>query len=234
MTDSIEKDPKIRPTMFSDVVYLSPSQLEAENKLREDVFDMLNIISSDAEETKSINSITTTTTGCSKSSVGSEIDMEKVQNIFNFDNMDPSFDKANYNFSIWVSYAEIYNEYIYDLLSPVPLRKKRRPTLKLGQDTRKIPYIKDLREIYITSSEEAAKVLSIGRNNLHIAATKLNQHSSRSHSIFTLKLVCVPKVSSDNKRFLKKAIVSTLSFCDLAGAERYFSFGFFLRISFLT
>lgn len=208
--------------MFSDVVYLSQSQLEAENKLREDVFDMLNCLSADAEETKSVNSVTTTTTSCSKSSMGSEVDLDKVQSIFNFDDFDPSLNRANYKFSVWVSYAEIYNEYIYDLLSPIPLRKKRRPTLKLGQDTRKIPYIKDLREIYITSSEEAAKVLSIGRNNLHIAATKLNQHSSRSHSIFTLKLVCVPKVSDDNKKYLKKAVVSTLSFCDLAGAERYF------------
>ncbi|CAD5113019.1 DgyrCDS2221 [Dimorphilus gyrociliatus] len=218
--DSIDKEPKIRPTMFSDVVYLSAAQLQAEIKLREDVFEMLNNLSSDSEETKSLNSITTTTTSCSKSSLGSEVDIERVQNIFNFD-LDPSMDKSKYTYSLWVSYAEIYNEYIYDLLSPLPLRKKRRPTLKLGQDTRKIPYIKDLKEIFITSSEEAAKILTIGRNNLHIAATKLNQHSSRSHSIFTLKLVCVPKSSSDDKKFLKKAIVSTLSFCDLAGAERY-------------
>ena len=46
-------------------------------------------------------------------------------------------------FSVWVSFAEIYNEYVYDLLDPTPLGKgKKRPTLKLGDDKKGNPYIK--------------------------------------------------------------------------------------------
>ena len=48
-------------------------------------------------------------------------------------------------FSVWVSFAEIYNEYVYDLLDPTPLGKgKKRPTLKLGDDKKGNPYIKGM------------------------------------------------------------------------------------------
>ena len=46
-------------------------------------------------------------------------------------------------FSIWVSFAEIYNEYVYDLLDPTPPGKgKKRPVLKLGDDKKGNPYVK--------------------------------------------------------------------------------------------
>lgn len=48
-------------------------------------------------------------------------------------------------FCIWVSFAEIYNEYVYDLLDPTPAGKgKKRPVLKLGDDKKGNPYIKGL------------------------------------------------------------------------------------------
>ena len=67
----------------------------------------------------------------------------------------------------------------------------------------------------VNSANEAYQVLMIGRANLHFAATRLNHHSSRSHCIFTVKLIRVAETAKPHL-----ARVSMLSFCDLAGSER--------------
>ena len=52
-------------------------------------------------------------------------------------------DQGNIKFSVWASFAEIYNEQIYDLLEPLPKKKNsRRPCLKLSEDRNGSPYIK--------------------------------------------------------------------------------------------
>ncbi|XP_068698526.1 kinesin-like protein KIF20A isoform X2 [Montipora foliosa] len=120
-------------------------------------------------------------------------------------------------FSVWVSFAEIYNETIHDLLEPCPMGKgKKRTTLRLGDDTNGNPYIKGLREIYVSNADEAYKILKIGQKNLRIASTRLNQNSSRSHCIFSIKVLRVVDVDDPHV-----ARVSRLSFVDLAGSERY-------------
>ena len=51
--------------------------------------------------------------------------------------------QGNIKFSVWVSFGEIYNEYIYDLLDPVSRKKNaRRPTMQLREDKNGMPYIK--------------------------------------------------------------------------------------------
>ena len=53
--------------------------------------------------------------------------------------------QGDIRYSVWVSYAELYNEMIYDLLEPIPKKKNaRRPTLILRQDKHANPYIKGL------------------------------------------------------------------------------------------
>ncbi|KAM9312705.1 kinesin-like protein KIF20A [Gastrophryne carolinensis] len=117
--------------------------------------------------------------------------------------------------SIWVSYFEIYNEFVYDLLEPLssgPNRK--RTTLRLCEDRNGNPYVKDLNWINVHSAEEAWKVLRIGRKNQSFASTHLNQNSSRSHSIFCIRIL---HLQGKNDMTPK---ISELSFCDLAGSER--------------
>ena len=79
-------------------------------------------------------------------------------------------------------------------------------------------YIKGLKEVPVSSSDEAYQLLMIGRQNLQFAATKLNQQSSRSHCIFTVKVVRVAGEVSGPVPNLART--SMLSFCDLAGSER--------------
>uniref|UniRef100_A0A8C0J0P2 Kinesin family member 20B n=1 Tax=Chelonoidis abingdonii TaxID=106734 RepID=A0A8C0J0P2_CHEAB len=127
----------------------------------------------------------------------------------------PNTSVASYmKFSVWVSFCEIYNECIYDLLLPVSNDKKRR-VLRLAQDIKGCSYVKDLQWIQVSDSKEAFKLLKLGLKHQSIACTKLNTYSSRSHSIFTVKML---KIEDSEARNVTR--VSELALCDLAGSER--------------
>ncbi|XP_012240128.1 kinesin-like protein KIF20A isoform X2 [Bombus impatiens] len=117
------------------------------------------------------------------------------------------------HYSVWVSFAEIYNEIVYDLLSN-ECQKKRTP-LKLATDAHGRTFIKGLKTVCVNSGSEAYQVLMAGQYNLKVAATALNARSSRSHCIFTIKLL---KYYIENDP--SSVEVSTFAFCDLAGSER--------------
>lgn len=120
-------------------------------------------------------------------------------------------------FSIWVSFYEIYNEFLYDLLDAAPsLQPRKRITLRLSDDKQGNPYVKDLTWIQVRSAEEAWKILKAGRRNQSFACTHLNQNSSRSHSIFSIRVLHVQPEANSNQAMH----ISELTVCDLAGSER--------------
>ncbi|XP_074912382.1 kinesin-like protein KIF20A isoform X1 [Buteo buteo] len=119
-------------------------------------------------------------------------------------------------FSIWVSFFEIYNELIYDLLEPVlPGQNRKRQTLRLCEDQTGNPYVKDLNWINVRDADEAWKLLKLGRKNQSFASTHMNQNSSRSHSVFSIRILHLQRGGSE---VVPK--ISELSLCDLAGSER--------------
>ncbi|XP_056358680.1 kinesin-like protein KIF20A [Oenanthe melanoleuca] len=119
-------------------------------------------------------------------------------------------------FSIWVSFFEIYNELIYDLLEPVLAgQNRKRQTLRLCEDLTGNPYVKDLNWINVRDADEAWKLLKLGRKNQSFASTQMNQNSSRSHSVFSIRILRLQRGGSE---FVPK--ISELSLCDLAGSER--------------
>ncbi|XP_073187231.1 kinesin-like protein KIF20A isoform X3 [Lepidochelys kempii] len=92
--------------------------------------------------------------------------------------------------SVWVSFCEIYNEYVYDLMDVLAISKnQKRKVLRICEDQGGNSYIKDLKWINVQSTEEACKILKIGNKNRSLACTRMNQHSSRSHSIFSIRLL---------------------------------------------
>ncbi|XP_042637349.1 kinesin-like protein KIF20B [Orycteropus afer afer] len=121
----------------------------------------------------------------------------------------------NIKFSVWVSFFEIYNECIYDLFVPVSSKFQKRKMLRLSQDVKGYSFIKDLQWIQVSDSKEAYRLLKVGIKNQSVAFTKLNNASSRSHSIFTIRILQIE--DSDMPRVIR---VSELSLCDLAGSER--------------
>ncbi|XP_039275381.1 kinesin-like protein KIF20A [Nilaparvata lugens] len=118
---------------------------------------------------------------------------------------------AGRQYSLWISFMEIYNEALYDLLVPPRPPQHTRKQLKLAEDTAtKTYYVKDVSYVDVSTPADAYKVLMFGKKNLQMASTGQNKHSSRSHCIFTLSLV----------HHDKEVNVSRLSICDLAGVER--------------
>ncbi|NWQ96734.1 KI20A protein, partial [Burhinus bistriatus] len=119
-------------------------------------------------------------------------------------------------FSIWVSFFEIYNELIYDLLERAsPGQNRKRQTLRLCEDQTGNPYVKDLNWINVRDADEAWKLLKLGRKNQSFASTHMNQNSSRSHSVFSIRILHLQRGGSE---VVPK--ISELSLCDLAGSER--------------
>ncbi|KAF7666329.1 hypothetical protein LDENG_00109880 [Lucifuga dentata] len=93
---------------------------------------------------------------------------------------------------------------------------RKRATLRLSDDKQGNPYVKDLTWIHIRSAEEAWKILRAGRRNQSFATTHLNQNSSRSHSIFSIRVLHIhPEADSGQAMH-----ISELTVCDLAGSER--------------
>ncbi|XP_037836535.1 kinesin-like protein KIF20B [Kryptolebias marmoratus] len=122
---------------------------------------------------------------------------------------------SNVCFSVWVSFCEIYNDNIHDLLEQVPSGQHKRTVLRLSQDVKGNSFIKDLRWVEVNSSEEAYRVMKIGKKNQSCFSTRLNQLSSRSHSIFSIRILRIDDVGVP--RVLG---ISELVLCDLAGSER--------------
>ncbi|XP_032288374.1 kinesin-like protein KIF20B isoform X1 [Phoca vitulina] len=121
----------------------------------------------------------------------------------------------NIKFSVWVSFFEIYNESIYDLFVPVLSKFQKRKMLRLSQDVKGYSFIKDLQWIQVSDSKEAYRLLKLGIKHQSVAFTKLNNASSRSHSIFTIRILQIE--DSEMPRVMR---VSELCLCDLAGSER--------------
>ncbi|NXE10864.1 KI20A protein, partial [Lophotis ruficrista] len=118
--------------------------------------------------------------------------------------------------SVWISFCEIYNEYVYDLLNVLSTSKtQKRRVLRICEDQGGNSYIKDLKWINVESTEEACKILKIGNKNRSFACTRMNEQSSRSHSIFSIRLL---RLTDEHQPHVLG--VSELSFCDLAGSER--------------
>lgn len=117
----------------------------------------------------------------------------------------------NVSTNIWVSFAEFTMKTFMICWNPSHAEVNRQK-LRIRSNNG-VPYIKGLTTVSVSSGLEAYLILQFGLHHLNYAATSLNEHSSRSHCIFTLQFVQASNV--------KKGVhVSVLSFCDLAGLDR--------------
>lgn len=130
-------------------------------------------------------------------------------------------------YSVFVTYVEIYNNFVYDLLdeSPIEMSRIGRTGLQskmLREDISHNVYVNGVTEVEVESPEDAFEVFQRGQRRRRMAHTALNTESSRSHSIFNIRLVQAPTDSegeevADSK---EQITVSQLSLVDLAGSER--------------
>uniref|UniRef100_A0A8P4G7S1 Kinesin-like protein n=1 Tax=Dicentrarchus labrax TaxID=13489 RepID=A0A8P4G7S1_DICLA len=113
----------------------------------------------------------------------------------------------NLEFHIKVSYFEIYLDKIRDLLDV------SKTNLAVHEDKNRVPYVKGCTERFVSSPEEVMDVIDEGKANRHVAVTNMNEHSSRSHSIFLIN------IKQENIETEKK-LSGKLYLVDLAGSEK--------------
>ncbi|XP_040286686.1 kinesin-like protein KIF1B isoform X6 [Bufo bufo] len=133
------------------------------------------------------------------------------------------FEKINCNnteevsFSVEVSYMEIYCERVRDLLNP-----KTKGNLRVREHPLLGPYVEDLSKLAVTSYTDIADLMDAGNKARTVAATNMNETSSRSHAVFTIVFT---QRKLDIETNLSTEKVSKISLVDLAGSERADSTG---------
>uniref|UniRef100_A0A8C2G5Z8 Kinesin-like protein n=1 Tax=Cyprinus carpio TaxID=7962 RepID=A0A8C2G5Z8_CYPCA len=108
---------------------------------------------------------------------------------------------------ISVSYFEIYLDKIRDLLDV------SKTNLAVHEDKNRVPFVKGCTERFVSSPEDVMDVIDEGKSNRHVAVTNMNEHSSRSHSIFLIN------IKQENVETEKK-LSGKLYLVDLAGSEK--------------
>ncbi len=123
----------------------------------------------------------------------------------------------NLRCTVEVSYLEIYNERVRDLLNP-----STKGNLKVREHPSTGPYVEDLAKLVVSSFNEIEHLMDEGNKARTVAATNMNETSSRSHAVFTLTLTQKRKDVETNMSMEK---VAKISLVDLAGSERANSTG---------
>ncbi|XP_032456660.1 kinesin-like protein unc-104 isoform X12 [Nasonia vitripennis] len=119
--------------------------------------------------------------------------------------------------SVEVSYMEIYCERVRDLLNP-----KNKGNLRVREHPLLGPYVEDLSKLAVMSYEDIHNLIDEGNKARTVAATNMNETSSRSHAVFTIFFT---QQKQDNATGLVTEKVSKISLVDLAGSERADSTG---------
>lgn len=125
-------------------------------------------------------------------------------------------------YAVFITYVEIYNNSVYDLLDDEDPRGKTLQSKIVREDGNKNMYVHAVTEIEVKSAEEAVEAFNRGQRKRRVAHTALNAESSRSHSVFTIRLVQAPLDCEGESIITDKRVVviSQLSLVDLAGSER--------------
>lgn len=132
-------------------------------------------------------------------------------------------------FLLRVSYLEIYNEKIHDLLSTPVVNGAAVPQqeeIKLREDSKRGVYATPLKEEIVQSPTQLLRVIARGDHARRTSSTQFNSRSSRSHAVVQIVVESRERVPSGNSQDKRAGIapggvrVSTLSLIDLAGSER--------------
>eukprot|EP01083_Nonionella_stella_P314183 1130874_1 len=125
---------------------------------------------------------------------------------------------ANLEFELKISFLEIYNEQIFDLLSSSPQprngrKKKQRKTKLIIREYEDEVFVENLNEIYVRDQNELINLIRTANKKRVSASTKMNHNSSRSHAVLTISL---------GQEHVHTGCSKKSKFClvDLAGSEK--------------
>jgi len=123
--------------------------------------------------------------------------------------------KFEQQYTVSVSYVEIYNELMFDLLSTTPTAEQSGAAISIQDDAKGEIHVKGLSQNVCQNEEEALNYLFEGESNRTVSAHSLNRESSRSHCIYTIHVEQKSRTEST-----EKVVFSKLHLVDLAGSER--------------
>ncbi|CAN8259873.1 unnamed protein product [Cochlearia groenlandica] len=131
------------------------------------------------------------------------------------DLFDTIYQDVSREFLLRMSYLEIYNEDINDLLAP------EHRKLQIHENLEKGIFVAGLREEIVTSPQQVLEMMEFGESHRHIGETNMNLYSSRSHTIFRMIIESRQKTLDEGVGNACDAVrVSVLNLVDLAGSER--------------
>uniref|UniRef100_A0A4W6DSC7 plus-end-directed kinesin ATPase n=1 Tax=Lates calcarifer TaxID=8187 RepID=A0A4W6DSC7_LATCA len=134
-----------------------------------------------------------------------------------FTKINDSNNDNSMSYSVEVSYMEIYCERVRDLLNP-----KNKGNLRVREHPLMGPYVEDLSKLAVTSYNDIQDLMDSGNKARTVAATNMNETSSRSHAVFNI-IFTQKKHDMETENTSEK--VSKISLVDLAGSERADSTG---------
>lgn len=117
------------------------------------------------------------------------------------------------SYKVEVSYMEIYNEKVHDLLDPKP----NKQSLKVREHNVLGPYVDGLSQLAVSSFLDIDSLMTEGNKSRTVAATNMNAESSRSHAVFSVVLT---QTITDTLSGVTGEKASRMSLVDLAGSER--------------
>lgn len=121
--------------------------------------------------------------------------------------------EKSWTYTMEGNFVEVYNEEVHDLLTPAKEADgKRKPEIR-HDEARKTTTVVNCKSVTLDSEDTVEQMLKHAQNNRSVAATKANERSSRSHSVFILKL------TGENSATHERC-EGTLNLVDLAGSER--------------
>lgn len=122
------------------------------------------------------------------------------------------------SYTVRVSYFEVYNEHVRDLLAPNRAASSAPPNyLKIREHPTEGPYVKDLTDLPVRNYQELMKQMRAGDSARTTASTKMNDTSSRSHAVFTIML---KQIHHDLSTDGTTERIARIRLVDLAGSER--------------
>ncbi|KAM9373207.1 kinesin-like protein KIF20A [Phaethornis superciliosus] len=230
--DQLYQAMDLKPSLSSEVIWLDSRQVRHEETKKQTMLrgglweeELLTPLKRSHSAESQLQATTSGSFDSGVAGLSSSSQLTNHSDISQIDELGPRWadldrisltNTGDVQFSIWVSFFEIYNELIYDLLEPaLSGQNRKRQTLRLCEDQTGNPYVKDLNWINVRDADEAWKLLKLGRKNQSFASTHMNQNSSRSHSIFSIRILHLQRGGSE---VVPK--ISELSLCDLAGSER--------------
>ena len=133
-----------------------------------------------------------------------------------FDRIGDNADNETEEAKVEVSYMEIYNEKVRDLLDPTSSSGSSQG-LKVREHKVLGPYVDGLSQLAVISYQEISDLMTEGNKSRTVASTNMNNESSRSHAVFS---VILTQTLTDTESGVSGEKVSRISLVDLAGSER--------------